>query len=102
MTKKVAKARKIKFQTMPFNVNIVREEDGELCFQTEEFVELEGVIHLNGDVTVVVLEDESKGITTKGDKDAYDEEIGIEVAFWRAYIQHIEKHIKEISGPRIF
>lgn len=95
-------SRKMKFRTLPFNVNVIVEEASDITVENIEFEELEGVVHLNGDVTVVVLEDGSKGIATKGAKDAYDESIGIEIAFRRAYIQFLENEIKAISSERIF
>lgn len=51
----------------------------------------------NDDVTVVILEDGSKGIAKKNPEDTYDIQVGHDIAHARARIQQAEKQIKEIK-----
>lgn len=51
----------------------------------------------NGDVTIVILSDGSKGITKKNSSDRYDAQVAHDIAYMRANIISLEKKIKEVS-----
>lgn len=51
----------------------------------------------NGDVTIVILSDGSKGIARRNPKDTHNRQIGHDIAHARARIKKAEKEIREIS-----
>ncbi len=51
----------------------------------------------NGDVTIVILEDGSKGIAKRNPSDTYNRQIGHDIAFKRAKIKSLKKEIMRLS-----
>lgn len=51
----------------------------------------------NGDVTIVILEDGSKGVAKRNPNDKYNKQIGHDIAHNRARIKSLHKQIEEIS-----
>ena len=99
--KKVKKQETIKFKVLPFILNVVVSNDGTPGTVPIAFDCIDGVIQLNDKVTATIFEDGSKGMTTKGDDDNYNREVGIDVATSRAIIKYLENHIKTISKNTI-
>lgn len=52
---------------------------------------------INGDVTVIILEDGSKGIAKRNPSDRYNVQVGFDIAYKRAKIKSLQKEIQEIS-----
>ncbi|MBL4951078.1 hypothetical protein JK635_02335 [Neobacillus sp. YIM B02564] len=55
----------------------------------------------NDDVTVVILEDGSKGVAIKSPKDAYNKQIGHDIAHKRARIKQLKKEIEQLSKHQL-
>jgi hypothetical protein len=51
----------------------------------------------NGDTTICILEDGSKGITKRNPNDRYDKDKGQNIAYFRAKIKSLEKEIEKLS-----
>lgn len=56
----------------------------------------ERVIH-NGNATIVILDDGSKGVAKCSDEDDYSKLTGIKIAYIRAKIKSLQKELKILS-----
>lgn len=89
----------LNYEVLPYGKNgIVRDNMGEEI--EKQFVDFEGYnykVVFNGNTTVVVFEDGSKGIATRNPNDMYDPQLGHDIAFRRAKIEKLKKEIELLS-----
>lgn len=86
------------YETFPYSVNTIVTFDGEVIDKQSYHVDSRShkVIY-NGNTTIVILEDGSKGVAKRNPNDKYDKYTGYTIAKTRAQIAKLEKELKELT-----
>lgn len=93
---KETKIQKVtEYEYQPYNITVIEKEHGEVIsvsnIQEELFT---AKVIRNNQVTIVILPDGSKGIAKCNPSDKYDENLGLSIAWKRAFINQLQEEIK--------
>lgn len=87
------------YEIFPYTYNsIVYNDEGDVI--SKQSMERESSKHkviYNGNVTIVILDDGSKGVAKKNPSDVYDKQTGYAIAKMRANIKKLQKEIRELT-----
>ncbi len=85
---------KYTLEVLPYKVNWVISNKDKVEFKTVDSEELSLDLILNGNNTIVILNDGSKGIAKCLPSDKYDANKGMNIAFIKALIEHYENELE--------
>jgi hypothetical protein len=84
------------YTALPFKVNWEITHNGEVTHETVDSEKIFYKVITNGSTTIVILDDESKGIAKCLPNDEYDINKGVEIASTKALIKHYQKKLKKL------
>ena len=84
------------YTALPFKVNWEITYNGEVTHETVDSEKIFYKVITNGNTTIVILDDDSKGIAKCLPNDEYDINQGVEIASTKALIKHYQKKLKKL------
>jgi len=84
------------YEMIPHKINWKITRNGEIVNQTIDSGNESYKLIINGNTTIVILDDGCKGIAKCLDSDVYDMDKGIDIAYTRAIIKSSQKKLREL------
>jgi len=81
---------------IPHKINWEIKHNGEITHQTHDSGNESYKLIINGNTTIVILDDGSKGIAKCSLNDEYNMNKGIDIAYTRAIIESSQKKLREL------
>jgi hypothetical protein len=86
------------YEILPYTYNSIITMNGEIIDkQSYTNDSSKYKVIYNGNTTIVILEDGSKGIAKRNPKDEYDKFLGYKIAMKRAQIAKLQKELEELT-----